>query len=219
MARKVAHKPVPKGPVFVPVEQGTQEWRLARLGIPTASEFGAIMADSDERAQRQRLLYRLAGERLSGEPSEEWTNRHMERGKRMEPLARARYEEVKGIQVDRVGFVKNFEGLRHCGCSPDGLCGFNAGLEIKTEIPELLIPRMLRGASGPGEHRAQIQGNIWITEREQWDLTIWWPGLPDFIVTVYRDDKYIAELDRAVQQFNHDLGNLIDKLKRMGIAP
>ena len=84
----------------------------------TASEFGAVMAESDERAQRRRLLYRLAGERLSGELSEEWSNRHMERGKRLEPVARARYEKIKKTTVDQVGFIKNFTGLRQLRRQP-----------------------------------------------------------------------------------------------------
>lgn len=219
MAKKAVQKAAPaSGPTFVPCEQGGDEWRMVRLGMLTASEFGAVMAQSDERAGRTRLLHRLAGERLSGEPSEEWSNRHTERGRWMEPIARARYEQVKGVVVDRVGFIKNFDGLKACGCSPDGLVGFHKGLEIKTELPEIMIPRLLRGAAMPPEHRAQVQGNIWITDREEWDLSIFWPGMPDYIVTVGRDDRYIAELEREVQIFNHDLQNLVDKLRRMGVA-
>ena len=30
-----------------------------------------------------------------------------------------------------------------------------------------------------------------VAERDEWDLMIFWPGLPTYIVTVYRDDKYI----------------------------
>lgn len=220
MARKSPQRaPVPPdGPQFVPCEQGDDDWRMARLGILTASEFGAVMAQSDERVARTRVLHRLAGERLSGEPSEEWSNRHMERGRRMEPIARARYEKVKGVEVARVGFIKNFSGLRHCGCSPDGLVDFHKGIEIKSELPELLIPRLLRGASVPGEHIAQVQGNMWISDREAWDLMIFWPGLPDFIVEVPRNDRYIAELDRQVQIFNFDLQTLIERLRKMGVA-
>lgn len=219
MARKTAAKPAPPaGPTFVQCEQGDDTWRAERCGLLTASNFHEIMAESDERAQRRRLLYRLAGERLSGEPSEEWSNRHMERGKRLEPVARARYEKVKKTAVERVGFIKNFEGLRHCGASPDGLIGFHKGLEIKTELPELLIPRFERGAGMPGEHRWQVQGNMHLTDRDEWDLMIFWPGLPDYIVSVRRDEKAIKLLDNEIQRFNHDLLTLVDKLKRMGVA-
>jgi hypothetical protein len=68
---------------IITCEQGSPEWVRSRLGIPTASEFAAILTKGRGGAEsktRLSYLYKLAGERLTGEPMETVSSFHMERG-------------------------------------------------------------------------------------------------------------------------------------------
>lgn len=201
--------------------QGSDEWFEARLGLPTASHFGTIMAQGNDgpALTRTEYLYRLAGEVVTRMPAEEtFKSRAMERGKEMEPEAIEDYERRKAVKITRVGLGVNFSGLKRCGASPDGLLGFDGGLETKTMRPDKMIPMLDRGARMPGEHRAQVQGNMLVFERDWWDFKIFYRRMPDFTVTVRRDDAYIKTLHDQIQIFNHDLKRLVEKLRNMGAA-
>jgi hypothetical protein len=201
--------------IFTDVEQGSPEWAKLRLGLCTASNFSCVQARGQgggDSKTRATYLYKLAGEIICGEPAESYTNAYMERGRAMEDEARNMYALVSGEEPQRVGFMRN--GPK--GASPDSLIGDRGGLEIKTQTAHLLIPTLLKGNAGfPAEHTAQIQGNIWIAERDWWDLAIYWPKLPLFTRRVWRDDVYIRNLAMAVDQFNNELDELVEKIRAM----
>lgn len=194
-------------------EQGSPEWFAARAGIPTASEFATVMAKGKEggaSVTRARYMRQLAGEIITGDPAPEaYTNGHMERGKVMEADARRMYAFMADCDPQVVGFIRN--GAK--GGSPDSLVGNAGGLEIKTAIPAVQIERLQRNALPP-EHRAQVQGNIWVAEREWWDFVSFCPKMPMLRVRVYRDDDYIAALAASVDQFNDELAAMVDSVRR-----
>jgi hypothetical protein len=152
-------------------------------------------------------MRKLAGEIVTGEPMESYSNVHMERGKVQEDEARDLYAFMRDCDPQRVGFIRN--GDR--GCSPDSLVGDDGGLEIKTALPHIQIDRLLRGTL-PAEHKAQVQGNIWLCERKFWDFVSYCPKLPLLVVRVERDDEYIAQLEKAVDQFNAELRQLVEQI-------
>lgn len=194
------------------IEQGTPAWRLLRSGIPTASEFHTVMAkgkDGGVSVTRARYLRRLAGEVITGEPSPEgYTNHHMERGKAMEDEARDDYAFIHDAEIRRVAFIRNGQK----GASPDSLVGDNGGLEIKTAIPEVQIERLLRGELPP-EHKAQVQGNLWVAEREWWDFVSYWPRLPLLKVRVTRDEPYIKTMSVEIDRFNDELAEMVERIR------
>lgn len=202
------------------VAQGSVEWWQARLGVVTASNFATVMAegrDGDPSLTRTELMYRLAGEEITGLPAEEtFKSRAMERGKEMEAEAIADYERRKGVTVNRVGFATNFAGLKRCGASPDGLVGFDGGVETKTMRPDLMIPLLMKGAQMIPAHRAQVMGNMMVWQRDWWDLKIFYPRMPDFTVRVYRDDAYVKRLLDEIERFNFEKKRLIETLRKMG---
>lgn len=192
--------------------QGTPEWFAARLGIPTASMFATILAkgrSGGESKTRQTYLYKLAGERLTGDPMDSFSNHHMERGNAMEPEARQLYAYLKDAEPQLVGFITN--GPK--GCSPDSLLGENGMLEIKTKLPHLMLAAH-EGGGFPSEHFAQCQGQLWVAEREWVDLVCYWPKLPPLIHRLHRDEEYIATLSAAVDQFNDELEALVAKYRK-----
>lgn len=196
-------------------DQNSGEWLEARRGLPTASMFATIMAkgkDGGASLTRRKYLYKLAGEILTGEVQDGYSNAHMERGHEMEPDARNMYAMMTDASPELVGFIRN--GAK--GASPDSLVGANGLLEIKTKLPDLLIDVLIKGEF-PAEHRAQCQGALWVAEREWIDIAVYWPKLPLFIKRAARDEVYIADMSKAVDAFNEELAGVVEKVRRYGL--
>lgn len=199
---------------IVTCDQGTDEWFRARMGIPTASEFGTVMAKGrggGESKTRQTYLYKLAGEIITGEPMENFSNTHTERGHALEQEARTLYAFMAEAQCERVGFIRS--GRK--GASPDSLIGAVGMVEIKTKLPHLMIETILRGEFPP-EHKAQCQGQLWVAEREWIDIAVYWPGMPLFVTRATRDEAYIRELSAGIDQFNAELDMIVDRVRAYG---
>lgn len=195
-------------------EQRSPEWWKCRSGIPTASQFATVMAkgrSGGESKTRRTYLLKLAGERLTGEPMDSFSNSHMERGQTMEEEARNAYAFMHDADPAPIGFIRNGDA----GGSPDALLGDDGLLEIKTALPHILIGQLLKGGFPP-EHKAQTQGQLWVSEREWCELVIYWPGLPLFIARAPRDEAYIKELTSEVARFNAELAEVVDKIQRYG---
>lgn len=198
-------------------DQGTEEWHLARAGIPTASMFATVMASGrggGESKTRAKYMRQLAGEVITGRPVESYSNVHMDRGHEMEPEARELYAFATDATPELIGFIRNGEK----GCSPDSLIGANGMLEIKSKLPDLVIECWERD-DFPPEHKAQCQGGLWVAEREWIDIVVYWPAMPVFIKRAYRDEPYIAEMSKAVDQFNDELAALVERVRAYGSSP
>jgi hypothetical protein len=134
-------------------EHGTAHHRMraGRAGVvrrpprhPDRSEFSTVMAkgkDGGKSVTRKTYMLKLAGEILTGEPMESYSNVHMERGKEQEAEAREAYELMRDVDCQQVGFIVNGDK----GCSPDSLIGSDGGLEIKTALPHIQVERLLKG--------------------------------------------------------------------------
>jgi hypothetical protein len=197
-------------------QQGTPEWYACRLGIPTASEFATVLAKGKgggESKTRRTYLLKLVGERLTGEPMWAYSNEHMERGKVMEDEARDLYAMLKDCEPTRVGFLRRGD----VGASPDSLIGEDGLLEIKTKLPHIHLD-VLIAHELPSEHRAQIQGQLWISGREWVDFVSYWPGLKPFVLRVYRDEDYIKGLQVAVDRFLAEMAETIELVSRYRAA-
>lgn len=196
---------------IIDCEQGSEAWFAARMGVPTASEFHTVLAkgrDGGASLTRKTYLLKLAGEILTGEPMDSYSNAHMDRGKAMEGEARELYAFAHDVEPEQVGFIRSGEK----GCSPDSLIGASGMLEIKTKLPHLLIPLIIKD-DFPPEHKAQCQGALWVAEREWIDIAVYWPKLPPFIKRAYRDEAYIKTLAAAVDAFNEELAETVEHVR------
>lgn len=203
--------------------QRSDEWYDLRAGIPTSSEFATVLAkgkgkdgkpDAASSKMRRTYMMKLAGEILTGRPMENYTNWHMERGRGLEDEARALYAFMRDNEPRQVGFIRNGDK----GASPDALIGDEGIVEIKTKLPHLLIDIILKDEFPP-EHKAQTQGQLWVAEREWLDLAVYWPGLPLFVKRTWRDEEYIKELAKAIDQFNTELRETVEKVRAYAVVP
>lgn len=188
--------------------QGEPEWHECRRGIPTASRFADVLAKGQGITRRKYLLT-LAGEAITGECAESFSNAHMERGHVMEADARNLYAFDHDVEPQLVGFMRR----GRAGCSPDSLVGENGMLEIKSKLPHLQLDVLEKGKL-PSEHVAQVQGQLWIAGRDFCDFVSYWPKLPLFCIRVERDDAYISALKQAIADF---VGELDVYIHRYGI--
>ena len=206
------------GPEYIDCEQGTDAWLRARLGLVTMSKAGTILAKGKDGKSpsltRATYMRELCAEIITGEPTESYTNGHMERGKRQEADARRLYAFAHDVEPRLVGFVRR-DDLK-AGCSPDSMLDPDGIIEIKTRLPHLQVELVLADQFPP-EHKAQVQGNLWITEREFCDLIVYSPGLPLYVSRMYRDEDFITKLSAGVRQFNVELAKMVDQVRRFGM--
>lgn len=191
-------------------EQGSEEWHLARAGLVTASNFHAILAKGEGKT-RGKYMRQLAGEIITGQPMESYSNGYMDRGKVMEDSIRKNYAFQQDVEPQKVGFIVN--GPK--GASPDSLIGADGALEIKSKSPDLLIEVLFKDEFPP-EHKAQCQGVLWVAEREWIDIAVGYTGMPLIIKRAYRDTRYILDLQVAVDRFNEELHELVAKVRAYG---
>jgi len=200
--------------IYTDIIQGTPEWLEARMGIPTASMFATVCAKPGPRGGipkgRQTYLWKLAGEILTGEPMDNYTNRDMERGHEREAESRDLYAMIRDVEPLEVGFIRNGD----CGGSPDALVGDDGMFENKNAAPHIQIERLLKGTL-PAEHVAQCQGQLMVAERQWVDFVSYCRGLKPLLVRVERDEGYIAALRIDVSDFVNELNELVEKLRAM----
>lgn len=187
------------------MEQRSPEWFEARLGKATASRFNDVRSFSAkglELAGRKNYRAQIVLERLTGQPQESYQSMAMQWGVETEPMARLAYELKSGNKVKEVGFVEH--PVLNAGASPDGLIADLWVLEIKCPNSATHMAT-LKEAKLPSDYMAQVQGQMWITGREQCEFVSYDPRMPEaaqlFICTVLRDDDYIKQLEADVRKF------------------
>jgi hypothetical protein len=195
------------------VEQNTEAWHELRRGLVTASQFSTVLAHGkggkqDPSKMRRQYMLTLISDRLGGAPSDGYTNRHMERGKAMEADALRLYHALYAEPI-RVGFVKNGPDV---GCSPDAFVGNNGMVQVKTALPHIQLERVLKNEL-PAEYVCQVQGELWVCEREFNDFISYWPGLPLMVVRVYRDETQIKSIELGVEMFLNEMHELMARVE------
>ena len=206
------------------MEQGSEEWLSARLGIPTASEFGKILTPSTLRPSKQAMDYmRLkAAEVVRGKGDEDaWAgNAYTEAGHTKENDAREIHAFAAEKEVEQVGFITDDDG--RYGCSPDGIVRTEikfgrvvGGVEIKCPAPKKHVEYYLSKDRVPIGYRMQLVGTMWITGAEWWDFVSYCPGMPIKNSRIEREEvaKDIDALRAAVEEFCEDLDKMVKRIK------
>ncbi len=200
------------------VPQGSEAWLDERSGCATASAFCDIIAVSKKEGKplkaRDDYLWKLVTERIYGSPTEAVTARSMEWGKELEPYAKQAYEVETGSIVVPSGFVLH-PTIAYCGASPDGLIAGDGGIEIKCPKDRRIHMQTWRYGM-PVDHLPQVQGNIWVNERDWFDFISYDPRAPEefqlYVKRIWRNDKYILALQSHVVQFLDEVQLLVEAI-------
>ncbi len=184
---------------LIDVIQGTPEWLAARLGIPTASKFDQILTPGGKPSKSAEGYLRvLLAERIMGHPVTEFVSTWMDRGTQTEADAVAHYELNRDADTVKIGFCTNDAGT--IGASPDRLVGEDGLLEVKCPSEKVHMGHLLDGTIAD-DHKPQVQGQLWIAERQWCDVLSYHPDLPPALIRVERDEEYIGKLTAAVEMF------------------
>ena len=199
--------------------QGSDRWKALRLGKVTASRVADIVAKTKRgySASRANYLAQLIAERLTGVPSETYTNAAMQHGTETEPEARCAYEFYHGVSVEQVAFVAHPK-IDQAGCSPDGLVGPDGLVEIKCPQTATHLETLL-GQAVPSKYEVQMQFQMACTGRAWCDFVSYDPRMPEhmrlFVKRVPRDDKRISELETEVAGFLLELAVKLSQLNTL----
>jgi hypothetical protein len=193
--------------------QRSPEWVEARLGNPGCSSIGKIITSKGEPSkQREDYLMQLAAEIITGRCEESgYLTQHMINGIEREDPCRALFEMIQGAEVRQVGIVYKDERKR-CHCSPDGLIGDDAILEMKNPMAKSHIRSLLDG-SLPTDYFGQCQMSLYVCERPLLYYMSNSDGLPSLILEVRPDEAYIKKLEKALDDFWADLMLTVERIK------
>ncbi len=199
--------------ILVDCQQGTEEWKRARLGVVTASGADSLLSPKTLKPSAQAAGYmaRLIAETILGEPLDDVSSQYMERGTDLEPEARKWYEWEKDCDVEQVGFITTDDG--RLGCSPDGLVGADGGLEIKCPAAHTHVAYSMDPDSLVAAYRSQVQVSLLVTGRAWWDLLSFNPVIPPVVVRVLPDESYRAAFVPVLKKFLADMDAALAKMR------
>jgi putative phage-type endonuclease len=193
-------------------EQRDPEWYESRLGNPGCSSMSNIIGMKGEISKsREDYLYALAAESVSRRSDEKYQSQHMINGTEREDSARALFEMQHDCDVKTCGIVwKDEYKLFHC--SPDGLVGDNALLEMKNPLGKTVVKNLLDNKL-PSQYYVQCQASLYICERDLLYFMSAYDGLPPLIIEVRPDEEFIKKLAVALSDFCADLARLVERLR------
>jgi len=164
---------------------------------------------------RANLIASLAIERMTGVPIEVFVNFAMKRGSELEPYARAAYEDHMMLSVVEVPFIYHPKH-KFIGVSPDGMVGDDGLVELKCPFAEAKHLGALLDGTHADEYKWQIQGQIWVSERQWCDAASFDPRYPEdhrlAVTRVERDQVLIDELEDACLVAEEEVISIIDRV-------
>lgn len=199
------------------LEQGSQAWLEARAGSLGSSQVADALAKTQRGwgVSRSNIRAQLVRERLTGKPTETFCSAAMQRGKDLEPQARAMYCFQKGYEVTEEAIIKHplIEGSH---CSPDGLCNDIGMLEIKC-CGDARHYEILQGDDPEDRYIKQCRWQMAVTGRAWVDLAYFnpdWPAEMQMVIhRIDRDEGDLAAMEDEVRKFLAEVTAAEEKLR------
>lgn len=187
--------------IYHEIAQNTPEWDALRRGRITSSKASVLLTNGKKKGLGSgawTLIYKLAGEIVTGSEDYQWTRPEAERGHDLEPVAIEAYAEQTWYDVNQIGFI---EWGQYAGTSPDCLVTSEEG--HGAEIKCLMHGEHMRVVdNGPGnDYFGQIQWHLFVTGFAQWDLVHFHPraGKKRLIIHEFKPDQKAQ--DRYAEAF------------------
>lgn len=189
------------------VSQNTEDWYNLRLGRFTASSFKDHFLSKQTKGF-EKVIYKAAFERVTGELPESFSSEYMQRGHDLEPVAIDFYEKETFEIVEKGGFFTLGDWV---GASPDGLVGENGIIEVKCPAYNTMINYIIKGTL-PTIYKWQVYGQLWVTGRDWCDFIAYHPNLKSVIIRINRDEEIITELKTIIIKSIDLTKNIIEKI-------
>ena len=192
--------------------QGSEGWMKARIGIPTSSNFDMLITTKGEPSkQREKYLYTLAAERVSGMKEDSYQNFAMQKGIEREAESRRMYELMSGNTVVECGLCYQDE-RKLWGASPDGLIGEDGAFEVKNPTAAVAVGYLLEGKL-PTSYFVQVQGQLLVTGRKWVDFMSFYSGLRPLLIRVEPDKVFQVKLQVELELFCTELNQIVERIK------
>lgn len=196
---------------------GSHEWAAARAGRFTASRAPDLLSvtrnGQDPGAPAHDLIAEFITIRLTGDLPETFVTQAMQRGIDLEPDAIGQYELMHDADVLPARIVDH-PTMPNVAATPDGFVGDDGLIEVKCPMNKgkhfaaLLLSRGLDETDrlcrlAPSlEYMAQVQFQLWVTERAWCDLVSYDPRFnpPHHIAVkrVFADPSWIGRFQQRI---------------------
>lgn len=194
------------------VKQNTEEWRVAKLGVISASNISCVLAKKGT-ATRESYISELVAQIATGEmaqidgPALRW-------GKENEQSARSAYEMLTGREVNEVGFIYGKD--RRMGVSPDGLIkGMPIGVEIKSPFTSKVHVDFLAMDKIKLEYVYQCQFSLYVSKLDCWDFCSFDKRFKKGMLkihTIERDMGLFERFDNELPIFIEEMDKVLKRL-------
>jgi exodeoxyribonuclease (lambda-induced) len=196
-------------------EQRSESWKLERYGKFSASEIYKLLGVRGLGETGKTYAIEKAIEELYGEMEENFISYDMQRGIELEPLAFAKFKELKELEFLNVETCSFFKLNDDAGASPDGLVSDDAVLEIKcpksTTFFELVATNEI-----DKKYYAQMQMQMLCTNRNKayfFNYLIHEGTEYHHEIIVERDDKMIELIKERLTEATKIKKEYINKIK------
>ena len=195
---------------------GTENWLAARRGCLTASRVAdalAVLRTGKHSEKRQKLLFDLLAERVTGYKVDNFVTPAMQWGIDMQASAISAYEAQTGELVGPEAFFLH-KSIDWFGATPDGLVG-DGLIEVKCPTS----PRFLQIVSTeeiPAEWQTQMTAQCAVMQREWVDFVLFDPRVvkaPLWVKRFSPSDKAIVQLEEGVEAFLDELQVMTERFK------
>jgi len=198
-------------------EAKNSEFKMSDSILKSLKDRGAIKTtdvyDNELSTTAESFMLTMLSELANAEPYE-FDGKAIKHGNTYEPSARSAYEFANDCEVKLQGLALlsdiylDFPEGKLIGASVDGLVGDDGLIEIKCPLNNARHLRCFTSQEVPKEHMDQIQGQLWITDRQWCDFVSYNPfmlmdnrHLQMFVKRVPRDENYIGYLSDRVIKF------------------
>lgn len=188
---------------------------MNKQGKITASRFADVMTSGTKGNKwgktAKAYAYTVALERL-GVEMPELTAKALEWGQYYEPEAIELYQSTTGNVVGLTDVVQHPQ-LEYVAGTPDGLIGTDGIIEVKCPYNPVNHMANLKEGEQINDYWWQIQGYLWLTDRQWCDFVSYDPRFPEglqlAVHRVNRDEEEISKLAQRVQDFEIELVRLL----------
>lgn len=185
---------------------------MPKQGYISGSRFGALMTRGRGKNEEfgkvaQKLITRILFERKGYILEEsEYLSSAMQWGIDQEPYAISRFEQVSGLRVHSSQVWQQHGEHEFVGCTPDGLVGDDAVLEVKCPETDNHIDNVFFG-SQVETYKWQLQGSMWVTGRSKCYFVSYDPRtkLDISIHEIQADPEAISQIEERYHKFEQEV--------------